>query len=102
MKKLTDNVCYTKGIGPKKAKLLEKLNIHTLEDVLNTYPRDYEDRTHITPISELVEGEKMTIRAIVGTEPSVKHIRNGMDITKSHDVFIYLTSNLKTKGEDVM
>lgn len=82
MKKLTDNVCYTKGIGPKKAKLLEKLNIHTLEDVLNTYPRDYEDRTHITPISELVEGEKMTIRAIVGTEPSVKHIRNGMDITK--------------------
>ncbi len=82
MKKLTDNVCYTKGIGPKKAKLLEKLNIHTLEDVLNTYPRDYEDRTHIVPISELAEGEKMTIRAVVGTEPNLKHIRSGMDITK--------------------
>ncbi len=81
-KKLTNDVCFVKGIGPRKAKMLEKMNIHTLADVLETYPRDYEDRTHITPISELIEGEKMAVRAVVATQPNVRHIRKGMDITK--------------------
>ena len=41
------------GIGPKKAALFAKLGIFTLGDLLHFYPRDYEDRTQISPISQL-------------------------------------------------
>ena len=46
MPSVDDSIQFVKGIGPKKAKLLEKLHIRTLRDALETYPRDYEDRTH--------------------------------------------------------
>ena len=45
MPSVDDSIQFVKGIGPKKAKLLEKLHIRTLRDALETYPRDYEDRT---------------------------------------------------------
>ncbi|MBR6014433.1 MAG: ATP-dependent DNA helicase RecG [Selenomonadaceae bacterium] len=49
----TDNIMYLKGVGPKRAKMLEKLNIFTMYDFLTHYPRAYEDRRYITPINEL-------------------------------------------------
>ena len=45
---LQDSVASLKGVGKKRLPLLEKLHIRTLRDALETYPRDYEDRTHIT------------------------------------------------------
>lgn len=35
---------YLKGIGPAKAKLFERLEIQTVEDLLHYYPRTYQDR----------------------------------------------------------
>ena len=35
---------YLKGIGPAKAKLFERLEIMTVEDLLHYYPRTYQDR----------------------------------------------------------
>ncbi len=35
---------YLKGIGPTKAKLFERLEIETVEDLLHYYPRTYQDR----------------------------------------------------------
>ena len=49
----TDNVMYVKGVGPRRAAALEKLNIFTKYDLLRHYPRDYEDRQRITPIAEV-------------------------------------------------
>ena len=46
-----DNVTYVKGVGPNRAKALEKLNIFTMYDLLTHYPRTYEDQRTITPIS---------------------------------------------------
>lgn len=40
-KELTD----LRGIGPKKAKTLNKLDIYTVSDLYNYYPRAYEDRS---------------------------------------------------------
>ena len=71
-----------RGIGPKKAELLQKLGIETLADAIACYPRGYEDRTRITPIAELRDGEKQCIHAIVGAQPSTAHIRKGMDVTR--------------------
>lgn len=80
--RLEDHVRFVRGIGPKKAELLQKLGIVTLEDAVQCYPRGYEDRTHIIPIAELIDGEKQCIHAVVGAEPKTAHIRKGMDVTR--------------------
>ena len=40
--KRTDDIIGLKGIGEKTAKLFYKLNIHTVDDLLCHFPRDYE------------------------------------------------------------
>lgn len=82
MPALSDTPRAISGIGPRKAALLEKLGIRTLQDALEFYPRDYDDRTHITPITELREGERACVRAVVGTAPELRRIRKGMELTK--------------------
>lgn len=41
---LSREVESLKGIGPKKAKSLARLNIYTISDLYSYYPREYEDR----------------------------------------------------------
>ena len=82
MPTMDDNVQFVRRIGPKKAKILEKLRIHTLRDALNTYPRQYEDRTQITPIRQIFEPGKYAIRAIVGSSPRMVHVRANMTLTQ--------------------
>ncbi len=62
-------VTEAKGIGPKKAKLLENLGIKTTDDMLSYYPSSYENRTRITPISEAEPGTSCLVR---GTVESIK------------------------------
>ena len=42
---LNKDVKYVKTVGPSRVKLLNKLNIYTLKDLIEYYPRDYEDRS---------------------------------------------------------
>ena len=58
---LTDNVMYVKGIGPQRAKALEKLNIFTKYDLLTHYPRTYENWTELTRIADIIPEEKILI-----------------------------------------
>jgi len=60
-------VKYLKGVGPARAELLASRGIHTVEDLLYYTPFRYEDRTHITPIRDLVPGQTTTILAQVLT-----------------------------------
>lgn len=48
----TTQIQFLKGIGPAKAKLFERLEIHTVEDLLHYYPRTYQDRRLDTPPNE--------------------------------------------------
>ena len=82
MPAITDSVQFVKGIGPKKVKLFEKLHISMLQDALETYPRDYEDRTQITRIADIEVEDKYAVRAVLGTEPRVSRIRKGMTLVK--------------------
>lgn len=50
--KLDTSVQYIKGVGPKMFELLNKLGIYTVKDLLEYYPRTYEDRTKVTSISD--------------------------------------------------
>lgn len=60
-----DSVKTLKGIGDKKADLLEKLDIKTLADFLDFYPRSYQDRRNIKRICDLISGETVLVKARV-------------------------------------
>lgn len=63
-----DSVTTIKGIGPKKAEDLKALNIFTVGDLLNNYPRQdaYLDYTKLRTIKELnVDGSKQMFKAAV-------------------------------------
>ena len=57
----TDNVMYVKGVGPRRAAALNKLNIFTKYDLLTHYPRDYEDNSFLTKICNALDGEKVLL-----------------------------------------
>ena len=82
MADLNTDVRYIKGIGEAKAKSLGKLGIATLGDLINWFPRRYEDRREIKPISQLIPGEPACVSAMIASEPTLSHIRKGMDLVK--------------------
>jgi len=56
---------YIKGIGPKREKLLNRLGIFTVVDLLYHIPRRYEDRREVKKIRDLVPGESNSLTAVV-------------------------------------
>lgn len=56
-------VTVLKGVGAQLAKKLEKLHIFTLQDLLFHLPRQYADRTRITPIGQLQPNQSVVIEA---------------------------------------
>ena len=66
------SIQFLKGVGPSKAKLLNHLGIHTVEDLLYLFPMRYEDRSHFTPIAKLKPGMWQTINGKVLIEGSRK------------------------------
>ena len=61
---LLKDVKYIKGVGPNRVKLLNKLKIYTLKDLITYYPRTYEDRSKPKKICECIDGEEAVIEAI--------------------------------------
>lgn len=62
---LNDPVYTLKGIGKVAASAMDKLNIHTVGDLLEHYPLRYEDRSRIKKIGELQNGEFASFAAEV-------------------------------------
>lgn len=58
-------VTVLKGVGAKLAEKLERLDIHTLQDLLFHLPLRYEDRTHIWPMSDLLPGIHACVCGII-------------------------------------
>ena len=95
------------GIGPKTEELLEKLQIYTIEDLINHYPFRYEV-IRKSDLNELKDGDKITIDGIIEGQPTIiflspklKRIifrintrQNILNITVYNKV--YLMDNLKT------
>ena len=65
MADLNTNVRYIKGIGEAKAKSLGKLGIATLGDLINWFPRRYEDRRETRRIAQLQDGESACVAAMI-------------------------------------
>ncbi|HKQ31161.1 MAG TPA: ATP-dependent DNA helicase RecG [Burkholderiales bacterium] len=58
-------VSALKGVGPKLAERLARLNLRTVQDILFHLPNRYEDRTRLTPIGSLRPGREALIAGTV-------------------------------------
>jgi len=55
------DITYEKGVGPARAKLLARLGIGSVADLLLHLPREYQDRRRLTKISRLKVGEQAAV-----------------------------------------
>ena len=78
---LNKDVKYVKTVGPNRVKFLNKLNIYTLKDLIEYYPRDYEDRSKPKNLYECVDGEEVLIEAMPTGRISEMH-KGRMTISK--------------------
>jgi len=68
-------ITQIKGIGEKTAELLKKIEIETVNDALQYYPRTYIQFPEMKTVCEAVEGEVAAIIGKVITTPIVKKVR---------------------------
>jgi ATP-dependent DNA helicase RecG len=74
----TRDVRSLPGVGPALAQRLSRLQIATLADLLLHLPERYEDRTRLTRIGELRDGETVTIEGrISGVHVTGPRVRRG-------------------------
>ena len=67
---LSTQLQYLKGVGPQRAKLLEKKGLTTVEDALFFLPTRHEDRTRLTPLRSIQVGQVVTCAGtIAGISP---------------------------------
>jgi ATP-dependent DNA helicase RecG len=82
------SVQYIKGVGPARARLLERLDLKTLEDILYHFPRRYEDRKNLRKISDLKFGSQETTVGRIVSAATITTRRKRMkifEITVSDD-----------------
>ncbi|HSH18598.1 MAG TPA: ATP-dependent DNA helicase RecG [Candidatus Saccharimonadales bacterium] len=70
-----------KGIGPAVAAKFAVLGIRTVADLIDYYPRRYEDYSVVTPISEVKPGA-VSIKAAI-SQIKGRYVRRGMHITEA-------------------
>lgn len=82
MENLSMSIQYIKGVGPKKAYSLKRLNINTIGDLIYFIPRDYEDRTSVSTLRQANLGEKTTLEVEITGIASITRPKRNMSILK--------------------
>jgi ATP-dependent DNA helicase RecG len=78
-------VQYVKGVGPKLGDVLNRRGIHTIADLLEWYPRAYEDRRAVQTISDLSHDRVVSIKAQV---LNVRSMKMGKSHRKIYEVVV--------------
>ena len=79
----TTNIRELKGVGEKAQQLFNKLNIHTVGDLIRYYPRGYDVYENPVPISEVEEGNVVTVTGVIYGRIQVSGTKN-MQVTTLH------------------
>lgn len=84
MSKLTrdTNIQFVKGVGPAKVKLFNKMGINNINDLLEYYPKQYEDRTKICKIKDFVHNTPCIFYATTVSKAFHKVVRKGLSLNK--------------------
>lgn len=80
--KINSPITELNGVGAKRAELYKKLNIHTVGDLLEHYPRGYIDYSCPQEIQSAQVYEHAVIKALVTKKIPAARIRQGLVIYK--------------------
>jgi len=69
---LEKNIQDVKGVGPRRAKMLGKLGIEKIEDLLYHIPRQYRDRSQIRMINQVEPGQEITVAGVVKARDKIR------------------------------
>lgn len=78
---LTEGLTSLKGVGPAVAALFAGIGIKNIAELLDYFPRAYNDYSEVTPISKIKPGQ-VTIEAEV-KQAVGRYVRRGMHITEA-------------------
>ncbi len=81
--KMEDSIQYIKGVGEKRAKIFERLGIKTVSDLLYHLPRDYEDRSAVKDICDLIDGETVCVVGRLTASPRTFKSRGRLTVTQT-------------------
>ncbi|MDB5166751.1 MAG: recG [Candidatus Saccharibacteria bacterium] len=70
-----------KGVGPALADKLAGLGLRTVGDLINYYPRRYDDYSAVTPIKQIKPGP-VTIKAVM-KQATGRYARRGLHVTEA-------------------
>ena len=70
------------GVGEQRARKLAKLGLERAADLLEHYPRDYEDRRQEYPIRQAPLGPRVCVRAMAAEHPRRARIRAGLELVQ--------------------
>ncbi|PHS32037.1 MAG: ATP-dependent DNA helicase RecG [Alkaliphilus sp.] len=76
MECLNQGIQFIKGVGPKTAEKLLKIGITTVRDMFYHFPREYDDRRKSKQISQLINGEKITVFGNLSGAPKLLRLRS--------------------------
>ena len=78
---LNQELTGLKGVGPATARQLESVGIKNVADLLDYFPRKYNDYSEVTPIAKIKPGT-VTIEAEI-KQAAGHYVRRGMHITEA-------------------
>lgn len=79
---LNSDIKYIKGVGEKRAELFNKLGISCVRELVNFFPRRYEDWSAEKTVKDYESGETACIKATLMTPVKEHMIRKGLTIFK--------------------
>ncbi len=81
MKDLNMSVQFLKGVGPERARILKKIGIETVEDLITYFPFRHEDRAHLKLFGQINHGEEATTLGVVA-EHQIIYTKRGKPLLK--------------------
>ncbi len=82
---LDTEIQYVKGVGPKLGSLFSRNGIKTVFDLLQNYPRAYEDRRAARTIASLKVDDVVSVKAVVA---SITSYAMGKSSRKIYDIMV--------------
>ncbi|MEC9147678.1 MAG: hypothetical protein VX470_02480, partial [Planctomycetota bacterium] len=76
---LKTEVQFLRGVGPRRAEMLQRMGLRTVRDLIFFFPRDYQTLAAVTPIDSLLESESASVHGELESVSS-RRTRRGMHL----------------------
>ncbi|MDE6357125.1 MAG: DNA helicase RecG, partial [Eubacteriales bacterium] len=78
----SDDILSIKNIGEERAKKLKKLGINTVNDLIEYFPRHYDDRSNVSPIKDVEKDKINTVKGKIISKLETIKIKH-INVTKT-------------------